>query len=155
MSVDESLHLISSIFLKDSGVIGQTDIKYNGFLLLNTCDAIKDEEPVIEKLCSLPLNDALFMDEYMELVNLISKTRDISNLEPVDIRCDTTICHLRIDISPIHDPPGILFAFQDIQLLQTLITIFQKTSPFGSNTKCINTIKDTIINSGREKQECH
>lgn len=148
LSIQEALVLVSSIFVEKSGSLSQA--KYNGALFLNTCNALIDEEPVLDKLCALPLNSELSMAEYMELVQVLSKMRDVSNIEPIDIRCDTAICHLRIDIAPVSGRPGILFAFRDTKILPILIEVFQKTSPFGGCDLCIKKIKETVVQCGKQ-----
>ncbi len=142
LSVQEALALIRSIFAKEGTRLDQ--VEYDGGLFLNICDATEDYEPVLEKLCALPLDGTFPMAEYGDLVKLLSEIRNVSELEPIDIRCDTTICHLRIDVAPVSGSPGILFAFRDTKFLPLLIEVFQKTSPFGGSTPCIERIKQTV-----------
>jgi hypothetical protein len=121
--------------------------EYQGALFLTTCDALEDEEPVITDICRLPLESQFLMAGYMELLPLVSEVeyeRDVTQIEPVDIRCDTTVCHLRFDIAPAAGEPGILFAFRDARLLPILIEIFRKTSPFGSCDSCLQKIKEVV-----------
>jgi hypothetical protein len=148
LSIEEALALVSSIFMEKGGSLSQA--VYNGALFLNTCNALIDEEPVLDKLCALPLDSKLPMAKYIELVQVLSQMRDVSNIEPIDIRCDTTICHLRIDIAPVGEQPGILFAFRDTKILPILIEVFQKTSPFGGCDLCIEKIKETVVQCGKQ-----
>lgn len=139
--ISEVISLIGQIFDKDNGIIEQCGLKYEGELLITTCNAMNDEDPIINGICNLPLNQPPFLEDTIKINNL---PNSIIDFVPLDFRCDTSICFLRVDISPIDGNPGILFAFKDIQLLPVLFEILNKTNSYGKIEECIQLIENKI-----------
>jgi len=124
----DAVRLVNRLFLVEEGLLAKNT--YDGELLV-----VNGDEECISCLCKLPIERTLTLKRYKELLSnlkdLEAKVPGETDV-PSEIRCDTTICSVKLDILiQREEDEGIMFAFKDPALVDVLLFTFQETSPMA------------------------
>ena len=121
------VRLVNRLFLVEEGLLAKN--AYHGEVLV-----VYGDEEYICRLCKLPLKSRLTLERYRDL---LSNLKDLEagvpgeTEVPSEIRCDTTVCSVKLDLLVQREDEGIMFAFKDSALVDVLLVIFQETSSWA------------------------